>query len=488
MPTSGCPATGKPAQPDPGAGARALGGERCGVALRAGALATVSTRPRQLAVATLRAWIAPWPSSAAAIWPAPSSAGSSPAGFDRRRSSPSNPARPSATACAPSTASTPWLLPGQRWRPSAWSSGRSKPQAFKEAAAACRPHVAGALQLSLMAGIRSGSIAAAAGTERVVRAMPNTPALIGRASPACHRAARCQRRRPGLGRARARADRRTLWVAHEADLDAVTALSGSGPAYVFYFVEAMMEAAAGMGLTPSRANSLRWPRSPGRPSSPGAPAIRPTCCASASSRAARPSPGGCPSRGRRREARVRRRAAGGAAAGAGARRRIPALSLPGRPQDRVQRHAGEHRAPQPVVRAEGFEAVSRERSRIRQMPQRLRRGNRESGEVRATQPGCRPKASPAGDECSVERSHASHVPAPRVSAEASGCRCARRRRGRPSRTRCRRRAPRTRCQRAATTPARARHPAPPRRPSGCQKLNATPRMACGIEDEALVYG
>jgi pyrroline-5-carboxylate reductase len=54
-----------------------------------------------------------------------------------------------------------------------------KPQLFAEAAAPCAAHAAGALHLSVMAGIRSDAIAAATGNERIVRAMPNTPALIG---------------------------------------------------------------------------------------------------------------------------------------------------------------------------------------------------------------------------------------------------------------------------------------------------------------------
>ena len=54
-----------------------------------------------------------------------------------------------------------------------------KPQVFAEAAAPCAAFVGGALHLSVMAGIRSDAIARATGSERVVRAMPNTPALIG---------------------------------------------------------------------------------------------------------------------------------------------------------------------------------------------------------------------------------------------------------------------------------------------------------------------
>lgn len=123
-----------------------------------------------------------------------------------------------------------------------------KPQSFAEAAIGCAGLVGGALQLSVMAGIRSDAIARAAGTARVVRAMPNTPALIGRGIAGLYAAD------PVEPAARALVERvlaptgELLWVEREADLDAVTALSGSGPAYVFYFIEAMMRAADEMGL------------------------------------------------------------------------------------------------------------------------------------------------------------------------------------------------------------------------------------------------
>ncbi|MEK8051782.1 pyrroline-5-carboxylate reductase [Ideonella sp. DXS22W] len=135
-----------------------------------------------------------------------------------------------------------------------------KPQLFKEAAAPCAAQVAGALHLSVMAGIRSDAIARALGADgaaaRIVRSMPNTPALIGRGIAGLYAT-------PGVS-----ADERTLveqvlaptgqvlWVQAEADLDAVTALSGSGPAYVFYFVEAMMAAAEAMGLTAEQGKQL----------------------------------------------------------------------------------------------------------------------------------------------------------------------------------------------------------------------------------------
>lgn len=124
-----------------------------------------------------------------------------------------------------------------------------KPQQFKEAAQASAPHTAGALHLSVMAGLRSGDLARLLGSERIVRSMPNTPALIGAgiaglyARPAVNAAEKAE------VEALLAPTGELLWVAREEDLDAVTALSGSGPAYVFYFVEAMMAAAERLGLS-----------------------------------------------------------------------------------------------------------------------------------------------------------------------------------------------------------------------------------------------
>lgn len=131
-----------------------------------------------------------------------------------------------------------------------------KPQLFKEAAAPCAGRINGALQLSVMAGIRSDAIVQATGSEAVVRAMPNTPALIGQGIAGLYA-------RPSVSDAQ-KADvdallsptGRTVWVDKESDLDAVTALSGSGPAYVFYVVEAMMAAAEQMGLTAAQGREL----------------------------------------------------------------------------------------------------------------------------------------------------------------------------------------------------------------------------------------
>jgi pyrroline-5-carboxylate reductase len=131
-----------------------------------------------------------------------------------------------------------------------------KPQLFADAARPCAPHVGRALQLSVMAGIRSDAIARAAGTERVVRAMPNTPALIGRGIAGLYaRAAAGPADRAAAERVLAPTGS-LLWFGAEADLDVVTALSGSGPAYAFYLIEAMVEAGVQMGLAADAARRL----------------------------------------------------------------------------------------------------------------------------------------------------------------------------------------------------------------------------------------
>ncbi len=131
-----------------------------------------------------------------------------------------------------------------------------KPQTFKEAALTTRFHTKTALHLSVAAGITSDSIAHWLDTDHVVRAMPNTPALVGKGMTALFA-------RPAVSSAgRAMVDKvikttgERLWLDEEAQLDAVTALSGSGPAYVFYFIEAMIEAGVSMGLTRKQAHKL----------------------------------------------------------------------------------------------------------------------------------------------------------------------------------------------------------------------------------------
>ncbi|MGI9134938.1 MAG: pyrroline-5-carboxylate reductase family protein, partial [Rhodoferax sp.] len=131
-----------------------------------------------------------------------------------------------------------------------------KPQTFKEAAHQVRFFTKGALHLSVAAGIRSDSIAHWLGNERVIRSMPNTPALIGKGITGLYA-------RPAVSAADRQVAQQVVhttgdfvWFDAEAQLDAVTALSGSGPAYMFYFMEAMTDAGADMGLPRDKAYEL----------------------------------------------------------------------------------------------------------------------------------------------------------------------------------------------------------------------------------------
>ncbi|MDH3460739.1 MAG: pyrroline-5-carboxylate reductase [Burkholderiaceae bacterium] len=131
-----------------------------------------------------------------------------------------------------------------------------KPQLFKQAAAPCVAHIGQALQLSVMAGVRSDTVAGITGTQRVVRAMPNTPALIGQGMTGLYARTAVTASDRSLVEHVLALTGATLWLESEADLDAVTALSGSGPAYVLYFIEAMMQAAQAMGLSPEQGKQL----------------------------------------------------------------------------------------------------------------------------------------------------------------------------------------------------------------------------------------
>jgi pyrroline-5-carboxylate reductase len=131
-----------------------------------------------------------------------------------------------------------------------------KPQMFREAAAAVAPHTRSALHLSVAAGIRAESMVSWLGTERIVRSMPNTPALVGRGMTALVARPSVSQTDRSLVEQVLAPTGATLWVEQEAQLDAVTALSGSGPAYVFYFIEAMTRAGQEMGLPAATAQQL----------------------------------------------------------------------------------------------------------------------------------------------------------------------------------------------------------------------------------------
>ena len=132
-----------------------------------------------------------------------------------------------------------------------------KPQQLREVARALKGAARDALVITIAAGVRASDLARwLGGHTRLVRAMPNTPALVLAGMTGLYAAA-------GVGpedRERAEtilgAAGRTVWVQDEAEIDAVTAVSGSGPAYVFYFIEALQQAAAELGFEPGTAREL----------------------------------------------------------------------------------------------------------------------------------------------------------------------------------------------------------------------------------------
>ncbi|MDO6386026.1 pyrroline-5-carboxylate reductase [Uliginosibacterium sp. 31-12] len=132
-----------------------------------------------------------------------------------------------------------------------------KPQQMREALAPVAGKLANQLVVSIAAGLRLADIGRwLGGHSLLVRAMPNTPALIGQgmtglfadASVSAAQRAAVDRIMAAVGS--------SVWVEEEALIDAVTALSGSGPAYVFHFIEALEAAGEKLGLSAETARQL----------------------------------------------------------------------------------------------------------------------------------------------------------------------------------------------------------------------------------------
>src|SRR3990172_8046465 len=138
-----------------------------------------------------------------------------------------------------------------------WVVFAVKPQQVREAAIALKPLLSRQLVISIAAGIRATDLSRwLGGYQKLARAMPNTPALIGAGCTGVYAL-------PGAGSEdKSRVDAilgavgSTLWLEREEQLDAVTAVSGSGPAYVFYFIEALQQAAQELGFDPAAAREL----------------------------------------------------------------------------------------------------------------------------------------------------------------------------------------------------------------------------------------
>jgi pyrroline-5-carboxylate reductase len=135
-----------------------------------------------------------------------------------------------------------------------------KPQSMREVAAQVLPFLDKAKQpliVSIAAGIRGADLSRwLGGYGAIVRCMPNTPALIGMGITGMVAMAGVSAEQTKAADDILRAVGPTVWLDDESKIDAVTAVSGSGPAYVFYFIEAMQQAAEEMGLSAEQGKQL----------------------------------------------------------------------------------------------------------------------------------------------------------------------------------------------------------------------------------------
>ena len=116
----------------------------------------------------------------------------------------------------------------------------------------------GPLIVSIAAGIRLKDMSRWLDHTRCVRAMPNTPALIGKGITGLFADKAVNEADRDLAQTICNAVGQSVWVLEEKLMDAVTALSGSGPAYVFAFLEAMQSAGEKLGLDPASARKLAY--------------------------------------------------------------------------------------------------------------------------------------------------------------------------------------------------------------------------------------
>jgi pyrroline-5-carboxylate reductase len=134
-----------------------------------------------------------------------------------------------------------------------------KPQQMREVAKALQSSLGRQLVISIAAGIRLADLSRWLGGHRkLVRVMPNTPALIGAGISGLYALPEVSAAERRVAADLLAAVGETLWCENEAMLDAVTAVSASGPAYVFYFLEAMEAAARDLGFSAADARRLTY--------------------------------------------------------------------------------------------------------------------------------------------------------------------------------------------------------------------------------------
>ncbi len=132
-----------------------------------------------------------------------------------------------------------------------------KPQHLRDVAQRLRPHLHGQLVVSIAAGIRTADLSRwLGGHGRIVRAMPNTPAILRAGITGLYAAPMATDADRKAAQSVLGAVGTVIWLDNENRMDGVTAVSGSGPAYVFYFIEALQQAAQELGFSEEQARNL----------------------------------------------------------------------------------------------------------------------------------------------------------------------------------------------------------------------------------------
>ncbi|KAF0811764.1 Pyrroline-5-carboxylate reductase [Andreprevotia sp. IGB-42] len=134
-----------------------------------------------------------------------------------------------------------------------------KPQQLRPIASTLAPQLADTLVISIAAGVRADTLSKwLGGLDRIVRVMPNTPALVQAGISGAFASAGATADDKALAERILDSIGETVWVNEEGDIDGVTAISGSGPAYVFYFMESLQAAARAQGFEPETARKLAY--------------------------------------------------------------------------------------------------------------------------------------------------------------------------------------------------------------------------------------
>lgn len=132
-----------------------------------------------------------------------------------------------------------------------------KPQQMRTAAAGLRTALASQLIITIAAGIRCKDLSRWLGDyPRIVRVMPNTPSLVLSGVSGLYAMPEIAAADRALAESVLNAVGKTLWLEHEEQMDAITAVSASGPAYVFYFIESLQQAAAELGFSAEQSRQL----------------------------------------------------------------------------------------------------------------------------------------------------------------------------------------------------------------------------------------